>query len=82
MTDRCGAFQFFYYSLSYCCVQWTLSSTVITLLRKTELVVLIFLSLCDVFCFSLFALPLGVIDRLCSVVVALPGHLYYIHFQR
>ena len=33
--------------------------------------------LCAICC-GLFALPFGVIGRLCSVIVALPGHLYYI----
>ena len=28
-------------------------------------------------CHSLFALPLGVIGRLCSVIVVLPGHILY-----
>ena len=28
-------------------------------------------------CHSLFALPLGVICKLCSVIVAIPEHLYY-----
>ena len=33
--------------------------------------------LCAICC-GLFALPFGVIGKPCSVIVALPGHLYYI----
>ena len=34
---------------------------------------------CDLcaICLGLFALPVGVIGRLCSVIVALPGHIVY-----
>ena len=44
------------------------------MLGKLELVVLLFFSL---WCHDLFALSLGVIDRLCSVIVAHPGHILY-----
>ena len=38
-----------------------------------------FVFLCSIACMlcDVFALPLGVIGRLCSVIVALPGHLLY-----
>ena len=29
------------------------------------------------FFFFFFALPLGIIGRLCSVIVAIPGHILY-----
>ena len=47
---------------------------------KKELVAMLFLvcGLCNV-CLGLFAFPIGVIGRLHSVIVALPGHhLYYL----
>ena len=36
--------------------------------------------LCTVY-HGLFALPIGVIGRLCYVIVVLPGHLYYFEFD-
>ena len=51
----------------------------ITMLGKRELVALFFFDMW-VFVLSvncLFAFSVGVIDRLCSVIVALPGHLLY-----
>ena len=53
--------------ICYCCVVWTLSTTVVTLFGISELVALLVVGLCTV-CHGLFALPLGVIGRLCSVV--------------
>ena len=47
----------------------------ISSLEKRD-VVLCFLQVCDI-CPGMFTLPLGVIGRLCSVIVALSGHLYY-----
>ena len=43
------------------------------LLGKKEVVALFFFDLWLVY--SLFALPLGVIGRLCSVIAVIPGHL-------
>ena len=51
----------------------------ITLLGKRELVVLPFCGFCT-FCHGLFALPVGVIDRLCSLIVAIPRHLLFVCF--
>ena len=52
------------------------------LLGKRELAAL-FSSVCGMctVCHGLFALPLGVICRLCSVIVAIPGHVLYIFVQ-
>ena len=64
-----GAFHVLSCSLSYCCAWWILSNIITTLLGK--------------FCFFSGLLlvypviPLRVIGRLCSMIVALPGHLPY-----
>ena len=48
----------------------------IVLLGKRKLVALLFIDLWfGSVCLGLFALPLVVIGRLCSVIVAFPGHL-------
>ena len=52
-----------------------MSSIVITLLGKSGLVALDFFGRLFIVCLALFALPLGVIGRLYSVIVVLPGHL-------
>ena len=75
---------FFSCSLSYCCVSWILSSTLIILFYKS------FITSgpgCFAFPWSvacvlsvilgLFALPFGVISKLWSVIVSVPGHPYY-----
>ena len=62
--------------LYYCCIQWILSSIVITLLGKWQLNSFLFFGLCLVYC-----LPLGVIGRQRSVIVAVPGHLLYFFFN-
>ena len=68
-----------------CCLTimlWILSNTVILLLGKRELAVLLHYSfgLCTGY-IGLFAFPLGVIGRLCSVIVALPRHLLHYFSQ-
>ena len=70
-----GFYRVLSHSLSDRRVKWILPSIVITL-GKRGLVTLPFLvcDLCTV-CLGLCALPLGVTGRLCSVFVALPGHL-------
>ena len=50
---------------------------VITLMGKRELIALLFFGLWLVYHLGLFALLLGVTGTLCSVIVALPGHLLY-----
>ena len=68
--------------MAFCHVlSFSLSSIVIYLLGKSELVALFFLGLWLVSGLSLFALPLGVMGRLCYMIVALPGHLlFYFYF--
>ena len=67
--------------LLYCCCTWrVLSGIVIALLGKRELYALLFVGLQHVCCCrSLFILLLDIIGinaRLCSVIVAFPGHLH------
>ena len=72
----CVIFHVLSCSVSYCCAWWILSGIVIILSGKWVLVALPFFisGLCTV-CYGLFALPLSVIGRLCSV--KLPGHLVF-----
>ena len=44
---------------------------------KRNLAALFFFGLRLVYCLNLLGLPLGAIDRLCSVIKALPGYLLY-----
>ena len=44
------------------------------------LVTLVFFVLWHVYCLLWFALPLGVADSLCTVIVVLPAHLFYYFF--
>ena len=68
-------FRVLFCSFSYSCVKWVQSSILISLLWKRESVVQVFFHLWPVTgCQCLFVNPLGVIDRLCSVMVALNGH--------
>ena len=55
--------------VDFCCFRWILSSV-------WECAFSLFYSVCTV-CLGLFARPLGVIDRLCSVFEALLKHLIY-----
>ena len=64
-----------------CCLSvilWILAIIVTSLLGKRELFALLLFGVLMVYCLLYFyAYPLGVIDRLCSVIVALLGHLLY-----
>ena len=58
-------------------VKRILCSIVITLVLKRELVALLFFCDLCIMCHDLCPLPLGVIDRLRTVIVAIPGHIQY-----
>ena len=61
-----------------CWFRLILSAIVVPSLEKKELAALLFFGLwLYIVCHGLFALPLDVIGRLCSVIVVLPGYLVY-----